>query len=685
MLHTYLAAPFASPTRQQQFEAVATALAAEPGTPFTLLLGNLSLASAPAIDAVLLRPRSLTIVQLVPGGGVLHIPDLRQAPWHLDGAVLELPDEALNPFVRFEQQRTLLARWLEEQLPPEAANLQFITGLVLFGAPVQFGPGVEARMAAVPSASTFHLLPDPARFTRRLAQLATPEIDLTPEDLEQLPQQLGLLAGSAAPASTTSFPTANNLLRQKAGQLWRWLGAEDMADLDRTSTGYEIDLDARNREKEELENLRAQLQQDMQQQLRALEDRENEREQRIAQLQQQLTVAPVAPEAPDLQAQLAAEKREKQVLEASVQTYRTDLETRNQELGAKIQQLENLIERLANSPVTPSPPTTAAASSPPPAAPLPPTGLPVATPTTFPAPDEVPASAPPVAAHQALPSSANEPVQRAQFGRPASARQSLGGAWARWWPVAQRWLAQQQARLQRSPQLRRLPALPKWAGYAAGGTAALVLAVGVTRCNKQDTPTTFEQQGRVGLLAANGDTLVPARYTSIGEFREGRSVVEQDGVFGFVQIDGQEVVKPAYDALYPYADGYARARVGGLYTFLTEQGEEFSTYYFAARNFTEGWAAVLDYQGWHYISGPEEPAAPVIFQEAYSFEQEVARVKTGGKFTFISPDYLADTTAGVAPFGRYTSATDFDAQGRARVVQNGRTFFIDRNGAEIKE
>ncbi|RSK46348.1 WG repeat-containing protein [Hymenobacter perfusus] len=674
MLHTYLTAPFASPTRQQQFEAVAAALTAEPGTPFTLLLGNLSLAGAPAIDAVLLRPRSLTIVQLVPGGGELHIPDLRQDAWYLDGAVLELPDEALNPFVRFEQQRTSLARWLAEQLPPEAANLQFITGLVLFGAPVQFGPGVEARMAAVPSASTFHLLPDPSRFTRRLAQLATPEIDLTEAELEQLPALLGLDAESTASTATPPPGTANNLLRQKAGQLWRWLGAEDMADLDRTSTGYEIDLDARNREKEELENLRAQLQQDMQQQLRALEDRETEREQRIAQLQQQLTAAPVAPEAPDLQAQLAAEKREKQVLETSVQTYRTDLETRNQELGAKIQQLENLIERLANSPVT-SPPSapTAAASPLPPAMPLPSAGLPIATAAAAPAPDEAPSS------------SANESAQRAQFGRPASARQSLGGTWARWWPVAQRWVAQQQARIQQSPHLNRLPALPKWSGYVTGGTAALVLAVAVARCSRQDAPTTFEQQGRVGLLAANGDTLLPARYTSIGEFREGRSVVEQEGVFGFVQIDGQEVVKPAYDALYPYADGYARARVGGLYTFLTEQGEEFSTYYFAARNFTEGRAAVLDYRGWHYISGPEEPTDPVIFQEAYSFEQELARVKTKGQFTFISPDYLADTTAGTAPFGRYTSATDFDAQGRARVVQQGRTFFIDRTGAEVKE
>lgn len=676
MLHPYLAAPFSSPSRQQQFEAVAAALAAEAEGPFTVLLGNLSLGGAP-LDAVILRPRSLTIVQLVPGGGPLHLPDLRTGPWHLDGAVLELPGEEDNPFVRFEQQRAALATWLTVHLPEEAANLQFITGLVLFGSPVQFGPEVEARMAAVPAAATFHLLPDPRRFTRRLAQLATPEIDLTPADLEQLADTLQLppFAGGAAATRSSAAPRPGGGLRQKAGQLWRWLGAEDMAEFERTSSGYEIDLDARNQEKEQLERLRAQLQQDMQQQLRALESRETEREQRIAQLQQQLTAAPVAPEAPDLQAQLAAEKREKEALEASVHAYRTDLEVRNQELGTKIQQLENLIDRLASSPVTLPPAAPVAGMA----------AVPAGAPPPEPAQLTPPVAAVPFPAPTVAPRPTAGAAWRAQFGRPASARQSLSGAWGRWWPVAQRWLTQQRVRTAGRPWAQPLAKLPGWAGYAAAGAAALLLAVGVARCGRNDAPVAFASQGLFGLLTADGDTLLPARYTSIGEFGEGRAIVEQQGVFGVLNDDGTEAVKPAYDALYPYADGYARARVGGVYTFLTEQGEEFSAYYYAARDFAEGRAAVLDYRGWHYLSGAEEPTTPVIFQEAYSFDQELARVKTRGAFTFIAPDYLADTTVGTAPFGRYTSATNFDAQGRARVTQAGRTFFINRRAEEIKE
>ncbi|MDU0369745.1 WG repeat-containing protein [Hymenobacter endophyticus] len=689
MLHTYLSAPFTSPTRRQQFEAVAAALQTDTAAPFTVLLGNVDVGTPDFLDALILRPRSITLVQLIPQGGLLTMTDLRAGMWYLDGTPLELPNGAINPFGRFERQRVALADWLAQYLPADAANLQFISGLALFGAPVRFGPEVENHMATVPTASQFHLLPDPTQFTRRLARLTTPEIELTEADLEPLLHEVEWLPadGAAAAASTPEQPGASGLLRQKAGQLWRWLGAEDLDHLDRTSSGYEIDLDARNQEKQELENLRTQMQQDLQQQLSALATREAERERRITQLQQQLSAAPVAPEAPDIQAQLAAEKREKDVLESSMHTYRQELETRNQELGQKIQQLENLIERLAAAPVAPpaaattipDPAAAAATSTTPPAPPMPAVqpSVPPQPRASLAAPWQ-PATPPPAA----KPTTAGPKGTgtRDQVGRPSSAVAGSFAGWLRWWPVLWRRVSQ---------QLTKLPAFaagrPR-AGVLAGGVAAAVLLMLVLwRCNRSEAPVAFTENGLTGLLAADGDTLLPARYTSIGAFQEERAVVEKEGVFGFVQADGTEVIPPAYDALYPYADGYARARMGGLYTFLTKEGAEFSSYYYAARDFAEGRAAVLDHRGWHYISGPEEPAQPVIFQEAYSFQQELARVKTGGQFTFITPAYLADTTEGTSPFGRYTSATDFDEQGRARVVQNGRTFWLDRNGEEVKE
>lgn len=672
MLHQYQSAPFLSPIRQQQFEAIAAALATEAGAPPTLLLGQVPLPAGEApLDALLLRPRSVTIVQLLPAGGELELPDLRTGPWYLDGTPLELPDPetdgADNPFARFERQRAALVALLGPHLPAEAANLQFITGLVLFSAPVQFGATVEAHMGAVPAASTFHLLPDPSRFTRRLAQLASPEIDLTPTDFEQVAARLvgveGLVNGAASPPAATTEPAMEpgfqatetepagpaEQLRRWGGQLWRWLGAEDVAELDRTSTGYEIDLDAHYQERQDLEALRQQLQQQMQEQLSALEVRETAREQRMMALQEQLQAAPVAPNAPDLAARLSAEQQEKEALEAATDQHQPESEVRNQELSQRIRHLEQRITQPA--------PTGVPAAN----------GAPVqpAAATETGASAQGPGSPPSVAKTKPL---AHQP-----------------GAWASYWSRVQAVEWQRlfgQARATIGGRLAALSPRTRYAGLAGG--AALVLAFGVGRCSSQE-PVAFEQNGQYGLLEAGGDTLVPARYTSISGFQKGRAVVEQKGVFGFVAADGTEVIRPAYDALYPYADGYARARAGGLYTFLDEDGAEFSAFYFAARDFAGGYAAVLTARGWHYIQGPDEPAAPVVFQEAYSFDQELARVKTRGYFTFIAPDYLADTTAGTAPFGRYASATDFDEQGRARVSQNGRTFFIDRQAQEVKE
>jgi hypothetical protein len=177
---------------------------------------------------------------------------------------------------------------------------------------------------------------------------------------------------------------------------------------------------------------------------------------------------------------------------------------------------------------------------------------------------------------------------------------------------------------------------------------------------------------------------VPARYASATEFRNGQAVVEQQGAFGFIDDQGQEKVAPAYDALNPYADGFARVRIGDLYTFIDEEGNEFSRYFFNALDFSEERAAVLDHRGWFYISGPgAETKPPVLFQEAYSFHDGLARVKLNGTYTFISDDYLNDPATGTTPFGRYTDAADF-VDGRARVVQNGRTFYINRQGEEVQ-
>ncbi len=239
------------------------------------------------------------------------------------------------------------------------------------------------------------------------------------------------------------------------------------------------------------------------------------------------------------------------------------------------------------------------------------------------------------------------------------------------------------ARLRRVRAWRR-----QWprAGVVAGGLGLLGLGLWGLSHLGHEAPVPYQENGRWGFAAPDGTPVVPARYSSVAAFQQARAVVETEGVYGMIDEAGKEVLPLAYDALNAYADGYARVRVGDAYTFVDERGREFDTYYFNALDFAEGRAAVLDHRGWHYLTGPEpeDPAKPpVIFREAYSFRNGLARVRLADVYTFISPDYLDDPAEGTAPFGRYESATDFE-QGRAQVTQGGRSFFINPAGEPVE-
>lgn len=703
MVYSVITEPFADAGQQQLFEAVAAALQAEPNAPTTLLLGRPAVATAAEvpIEAVVLRPHSITLLLLVPEGGHLSVPALGYGAWLLGGRPLPAGPGCDNPFEQYVQQKAALATWLAEYFPPEQANLRFISGVLVFGAPVTFGPDVEPALNA-PQAAGFELLAQVADLPRRLRQLATPEIDLDPADLAEWAASLGaapaladnLPAASAgedpaapatAPAGTAALgapagPT--DYLTQKARQLWGWLGAADVPDED-PPYGYDpaAAAEARRQEQAQLEQLRQQLQADVAAQLSRMEARETERERSMAQLRAELAQAPaVAPEAAHLEAQLAAESREKAAQQAAMRASEAEAATRSQELAARIEQLGQLIERLsaqaaapASSPASPGPeaPAEAPANPAPPARPAAATLAAPAIPQAPPAPGPATPAAPATSA-------TTPPLQPRPGAQPRGAsfdwRAALAARSTAAWQVARPWLAQSTAWLQPGGRWRLMGA----------GLLALAVGWGVLRyLAGGPAPVPYQENGRWGFADASGQPVIAAQFSAAGAFQDGWAVVARRGAYGIINEAGKEVVAPAYDALNPFAGGYARARVGDMYTFLNEQGQEFDTYYFNALDFAEGRAAVLDHRGWHYIDGPTEPTQPVVFAEAYSFAEGLARVKLADGYTFITPAYLTDPGRGTKPFGRYELATDF-ADGKARVTQHGRSFFIDKEGQEVR-
>ncbi|RAK68146.1 WG repeat-containing protein [Hymenobacter edaphi] len=679
MLHVFQPTAFSDPARQHLFEAVREALRSGlPADAPALLAGPLPLPDGRVADAVLVRPHSLTLLLLHPGaGGELRISSFTAQPWTLAGTPVVLPDRALNPYQSFAQLSPDVLAFLEPMLPPEAVNPRFVTGLWLTNGPLRFGPDVEASMAAAPEARQLQLLPELARLPRRLAQLATPEIELTAADIQHLATVLpDVLAGPApalSGADDETSATLGSVVHNTARQLWRWLGAEDVDELPPDTYA----LAARSEDqKHALEEQQAALQRQLNEQLQAIEAREAAREQSMAQLRAELTQAQqqAAPNAAELQARLAAESRAQAAEDARLQTAQAEWQRRNQDLDAKINALEQLIQRLQAPAAAPA----ASPSAPPPnparAAEPEPTTRPAAAATVAAAAASPPANPRPAPAPAAAVPPVGPPPTRPAT-EPALGERLRGGLhWVR--SVARPLLG---------PVRRHLPASDHWLWLALGGGLGLGLMLWLgTQVFKGPPPEPYQADGRWG-FARRGEPVVPAQYASVQPFQDERAVVERDGAFGAVTADGQEVVPPAYDAMNSYADGYARVRIGDLYTFVDADGREFSHYFYNAYDFAEGYAPVLDQRGWFYISGPDAgvPAHPRVFQEAYPFRDGLARVRTGGAYTFISPGQLADTTQ-AATFGRYEQATDF-ADGRARVQQNGRRFVIDGEGEEIAE
>lgn len=681
MVYRFLAAPFADAARAGQFEALHAALQAG-AAPDTLLLGNLVLEDGAApLDAVVVRPHSISLCVLVPGGGPLSIPALSYGCWHLDGGPLPVADEYDNPYEQFLLQKAALAAWLRPRFSPGQVNLDCITGLVVFAAPVAFGAEVELALSDAPAG--FQLLSTPTDLPRRLPQLATAEINLSQAELAEWAAEWAAFTAPAPDAAATRPEPAPGAagLAEAAGQeehagfwggkaraLWGWLGAHDVPD--DPAYGYNtVAVAARSEEKEQLEHLRQQMQADLQTQLQALETREAERERSIAQLRAELAQAPpVAAEATALVSRLGAETREKAALEAEMEASRAESAARHRELDTKIQQLSQLIEKLSAVPAT----SPAIAAAPAPA----PVDLPSVSAKT---PQPATAAAVPPAVTAEIP----QPAAAASFDASSVAAAPVAQpAWAAW--LARAGQHARTAGSRARPVLQKLGAQvrrqPRVAAAVAG--VAVLSLWGLSRAGSS-APVPFQENNRWGYADASGKPVVPARYAAAGPFQEGRAVVKKDGAYGFLDEKGRETVTPAYDALNPYAGGYARARVGEAYTFVDEDGQEFDHYYFNALDFAEGQAAVLDHRGWHYISGPEEVEKPAIFLEAYSFADGLARVKLRDGYTYITADYLDDPTRGTKPFGYYQLASDF-AEGRARVKQDGRSFTINKDGEEVK-
>lgn len=152
--------------------------------------------------------------------------------------------------------------------------------------------------------------------------------------------------------------------------------------------------------------------------------------------------------------------------------------------------------------------------------------------------------------------------------------------------------------------------------------------------------------GRLGYIGYHGNWVVPPAFDWADIYKDDAALVSVNGRYGYIDRSGLFLVKPTFTSLDALSEGLgcARSDSSGLDGYIDRRGEMVIAPAFkAAGRFAEGFASV---------SYPEDP----------------------------SQYWFVDRT-GARRFGPFAAAERF-SEGLAVVSDEGRTFYIDREGNE---
>ncbi|MBN8865102.1 MAG: WG repeat-containing protein [Sphingobacteriales bacterium] len=234
--------------------------------------------------------------------------------------------------------------------------------------------------------------------------------------------------------------------------------------------------------------------------------------------------------------------------------------------------------------------------------------------------------------------------------------------------------------------------------------------------------TLYKDFYNYGFRDANGQIVIPAKYTMARNFTEGLAAVQtpmvaypgssSGGTWGFIDKTGKEVIAATFEEAYPFSNGRARIKQSGAYGFISRTGSTIvSAIYEDASDFSDGLAQVRFKNKNGFIDQAGKIVIPFKYDEAYGFRNGRARIKINNLYGYIdktgreiiSPMYASasDFSEGLAVVGdRYEKYIYIDSTGNGfstlykkagifkngrAVVQlsdNGRYALLDRSGKE---
>lgn len=225
----------------------------------------------------------------------------------------------------------------------------------------------------------------------------------------------------------------------------------------------------------------------------------------------------------------------------------------------------------------------------------------------------------------------------------------------------------------------------------------------------------FQADGKWGFRdSETGETVIPAKYESIGLESEGLAPVKLNGKWGFIDKGDRMVIEPQYDYALSFSEGLAQVRNDGKCGFIDRKGnlviplayDEVGDFHdglasvsikgkqgFIDRNnqtviparydwdmwnssqsyFSEGIAPVKINGKWGYIDKNDSIVIKPVFNIAFSFSEGLALVKSGYSYGFMNRSGEMVVPA------EYDVACSF-SEGLAAVKKNGKWGYIDRTG-----
>ncbi|HEY6188648.1 MAG TPA: WG repeat-containing protein [Pyrinomonadaceae bacterium] len=193
--------------------------------------------------------------------------------------------------------------------------------------------------------------------------------------------------------------------------------------------------------------------------------------------------------------------------------------------------------------------------------------------------------------------------------------------------------------------------------------------------------------GKWGYIDRAGREVVPFKYDVADSFIEGLAGVTLNKKFGFINKTGTEVIPLKYDGGSYFHEGMTSVSLNNKYGFIDRNGKEITPLVYekvGSGGFENGLAAVrldgkwgfIDKTGNHVIpprfDGSEKSDTGPIFYEGLAvaaIDKKYGCIDTTGKE--------------VVPF-KYDTSPIFIGD-LIRVMLNGKTFYIDRNGTEYYE